>query len=98
MIVFFSSANILLFFVLSNGVTCTFVSTTNDTISQINKYDDDHKIQGYTFRYTPTGSTTESGIQGNVLLTLDKKHLCTETIACETELKSNQALSSCILQ
>ena len=73
---------------LSNGVICT--STTNDTISQTKNCDHDNKIQKYTLRFTPTGSTVESGIQGDVLLTLDKKLLCTETTACKAEVKSNE--------
>ena len=93
MIVLLSSSKILMLFVvvcLSNGVTCTSISTTNDTISQTKNCDNDNKIQEYKFRYTSTGSIIQSGIQGDVLLTLDKKLLCTETTACKAELKSNE--------
>ena len=82
----------ILMLCLLNGVLFLAVSPTISSTTPKKSCDNGSKTHKYTFRITPTGITTQSGIQGNVLLTLDKNNLCTDTTACEAELKSNKVI------
>ena len=77
--------------ILLNVVMCLATSPTIGSASKSTKScDNANKTQDYTFRFTPTETTSESGIKGSVLLTVDKENLCTETTACEAELHSKK--------
>ena len=73
-----------------NGVTYTSVLPTSNISRPTKSCDEDNNTQEYTFRLTPAGTTAKSAIKGSVLLTVDKKGLCTEITACKEELKSNK--------